>query len=92
MYLPSVTAQQVNRSITHESGVEFQMETNIIYRRGFISQITQIWIISVLILLRTAHKCTQFFCFYTDLLFLPRPRFLRRHGLLKIPNLFSAVL
>ena len=60
MCLPRLTAPQVNFSIAYESGVEFEMETNIICRRGFLSQITQILIICVVILQRTAKKYTQF--------------------------------
>ena len=46
MCLPSLTAPQVNLSITSERGAEFQMETKVNCRRGFLSRTMKILMIS----------------------------------------------
>ena len=44
--MPSHTVPHLNFSITYERNVDFQMEIEITFRRGFGSQTTQIVVIS----------------------------------------------
>ena len=55
MCLPSLIVPQVNLSITYESGVEFQWKLGM--ELGTME--TQILMISLVILQKTAKKCAQ---------------------------------
>ena len=65
-WLPSLTAPQVNLSIAYESGVEFQMEFAV--EVSFLGP-RKFWWFHIVILQRTAKKCTQFENARAELLF-----------------------
>ena len=66
VWLPSLTAPQVNLSIAYESGVEFQMEFAV--EVSFLGP-RKFWWFHIVILQRTAKKCTQFENARAELLF-----------------------
>ena len=69
MSLLSHTAPQLNLSMTYESSVEFQMEIKIFAVAISARRRRKVWRFHVVILHRTAKKCTKFQNALAELLF-----------------------